>query len=87
MYFYQICVSTYVMLNTIDSPLRNLVTLQPSIKYNLRSDNDNYELQTDKSDLSLCYEAEQNSEIHIFSQSKNVTKIHFKLTFISQFHI
>ena len=87
MYFYQICVSTYVMLNTIDSPLRNLVTLQPSIKYNLRSDNDNYELQIDKSDLSLCYEAEQNSKIQILSQSKDMTIIHFKLTFISQFHI
>ena len=30
------------MLNTIDSPLRNLVTLQPSTKYNLRSDNGNF---------------------------------------------
>ena len=33
------------MLNSIDSPLRNLVTLQPTARYNLRSDNDNFMLK------------------------------------------
>ena len=33
------------MLNIIDLPLRNLVTLQPTIRYNLRSDNDMFMLK------------------------------------------
>ena len=44
-YFYQVCVSTYVTLNTIDSPLRNLFTLQPTTRYNLHSDNDIFMLK------------------------------------------
>ena len=44
-YFYQICVSTYVMLNTIDSPLHSLVILEPTARYNSHSDNDMFMLK------------------------------------------
>ena len=44
-YFYQVFVSTYVMLNTIHSTLRNPVTLQLTTRYNLRSDNDMFMLE------------------------------------------
>ena len=78
-YFYQICVTTYVMLNTIDSPLRNLVTLQPTARYNLRSDNDNFMLKIPfphkeifKSSLSYACASNWNKLPNIIRSSQSL---------------
>ena len=78
-YFYQICVSTYVMLNTIDSPLRNLVTLQPTARYNLCSDNDNFMLKIPfphkeifKSSLSYACASNWNKLPNIIRSSQSL---------------
>ena len=67
------------MLHNIDSSLRNLVTLQPTYRYNLRSDNDMFMLkilfshkEIFKSSLCYAYGSNWNKLPNIIRSSQSL---------------
>ena len=76
------------MLNTIDSPLRNLVTLQPTTRYNICSDNDMFMLKIPfphkeifKSSLSYACASNWNKLLNIIRSSQSVKSMLFLLLY------